>query len=111
MRSIGCKQSVFVSCASETVSDLAQDYSVIIYQSLGMSGHMPLLMYALYVVVGASVNYIAAFCMDPLGRRPLFRKFVYLAFTKSLMRDSNGLHRNHGHHEHHDSNGSFIRRY
>jgi hypothetical protein len=40
-----------------------------------MSGHMPLLMYAVYVVVGASVNYIAAFCMDRIGRRPLFREF------------------------------------
>lgn len=31
-------------------------------------------MYAIYVVVGSTVNYIAAFCMDPVGRRPLFCK-------------------------------------
>jgi MFS family permease len=48
------------------------NYGVLLYQGLGMSGHMPLLMYAIYVVVGASVNIIAAFIMDRVGRRPLF---------------------------------------
>lgn len=42
------------------------------YQGLGMTGSLPLLMYAIYVVVGASVNIIAAFIMDKVGRRPLF---------------------------------------
>ena len=50
------------------------DYGVLLYQGLGMTGSMPLLMYALYVVVGASVNIIAAFIMDKVGRRPLFCK-------------------------------------
>lgn len=48
------------------------NYSVILYQGLGMSGSMPLLMYAVYVVVGASVNVVAAFVMDRIGRRRLF---------------------------------------
>ena len=40
---------------------------------------MPLLMYAIYVVVGASVNIVAAFIMDRVGRRPLFCKYPYSA--------------------------------
>ncbi|CAK7228951.1 hypothetical protein SCUCBS95973_007056 [Sporothrix curviconia] len=50
---------------------VVNNYSVLIYENLGMSGSMPLLMYAVYVVVGASVNIIAAFIMDRVGRRPL----------------------------------------
>lgn len=48
------------------------DYGVLLYEGLGMTGSLPLLMYAVYVVVGASVNIIAAFIMDKVGRRPLF---------------------------------------
>ncbi|CAK7244215.1 MAG: hypothetical protein STHCBS139747_005750 [Sporothrix thermara] len=39
--------------------------------NLGMSGSMPLLMYAVYVAVGAAVNILAALVMDRVGRRPL----------------------------------------
>lgn len=59
--------------------------SVIIYENLGMSGSMPLLMYAVYVVVGASVNVVAALIMDRVGRRPLLcLGFLCTTITMSI---------------------------
>ncbi|OAL30531.1 hypothetical protein AYO20_08750 [Fonsecaea nubica] len=48
------------------------NYGVVLYQGLGMTGSMPLLMYALYIVVGLFFNIVSSLIMDKVGRRKLF---------------------------------------
>ncbi|VUC25612.1 unnamed protein product [Clonostachys rosea] len=48
------------------------NYSVIIYQGLGFSGHVPLLLSGIYTTIGALGNYVNALLADRIGRKPLF---------------------------------------
>jgi hypothetical protein len=44
-------------------------YSVVIYTNLGLKGYMPLLLYALYTMVGAIGNLGSLLTLDWTGRR------------------------------------------
>ncbi|KAL1888450.1 hypothetical protein Sste5346_009567 [Sporothrix stenoceras] len=48
------------------------NYSVVLYEGLGMKDSMPLLMYALYIVVGMIFNIVSSLIIDRVGRRTLF---------------------------------------
>jgi len=45
------------------------NFQVLIYESLGLSGYMPLLFYCIYALIGTIPNFISAICMDKVGRR------------------------------------------
>lgn len=47
------------------------NYQVLLYNGLGLYDEMPLLLYALYVTVAASMNIVSAFIIDKVGRRKL----------------------------------------
>ena len=51
-------------------------YSIIIYQSLGLTGSLPLLMYCIYVIVGTVANFMGTAIMDKVGRRKMFREYT-----------------------------------
>ncbi|OAL29224.1 hypothetical protein AYO22_02118 [Fonsecaea multimorphosa] len=55
------------------------NYLVRIFGTLGLKGVMPLLIYAVYTIVGTTAAFVACFTMDKFGRRKLFREFQ--AFT------------------------------
>lgn len=48
------------------------DYSVLIYQGLGQTGSMPLLLSGVYVTIGAMGNYVNSLLVDRVGRKALF---------------------------------------
>ncbi|KAF2502955.1 general substrate transporter [Lophium mytilinum] len=48
------------------------NYIVIVYQNLGLTGSMPLLLNAVYTCTGTSVTVLSSFIMDKVGRRRLF---------------------------------------
>lgn len=62
--------SCFVQYAANASGGLVINYySVIIYGNLGMTGHMPLLLYAFYTLVGAIGNLGSLLTLDWTGRR------------------------------------------
>ncbi|KXJ85143.1 general substrate transporter [Microdochium bolleyi] len=56
--------------ANSTGAMVIANYSVIIYNNLGLTGHMPLLLYAIYTMVGAIGNLGSLLTLDYIGRRP-----------------------------------------
>lgn len=44
------------------------NYSVILYNSLGLYGSLPLLLYALYLLWATFMNFVSALIVDRLGR-------------------------------------------
>jgi len=63
---------LFLMFASQSTGVLGiTNYTVIIYQSLGMTGQMPLVMYAIYTLIGTISTFVGAFIMDKFGRRRL----------------------------------------
>jgi MFS family permease len=62
--------SCFVQFAANSTGALVINYySVIIYGNLGVTGHMPLLLYAFYTMVGAIGNLGSLLTLDWTGRR------------------------------------------
>lgn len=62
--------SCFIQFAANATGGLVINYySVIIYGNLGLSGHMPLLLYAFYTMVGALGNLGSLLTLDWTGRR------------------------------------------
>ena len=60
----------FVQFAANSSGGLVINYySVIIYQNLGLSGYMPLLLYAIYTLIGALGNLFSLLTVDKTGRR------------------------------------------
>lgn len=49
-------------------------YLVLVAQSAGMTGSMPLLIYAIYVVIAVFFNFVNAAIIDWVGRRKMLRK-------------------------------------
>lgn len=45
---------------------------MLIYQGLGYSGSVPLLISGVYVTIGALGNYVNSLLIDRIGRKPLF---------------------------------------
>jgi hypothetical protein len=50
------------------------NYIVLISQTLGLTDSMPLLIYAIYILVACMGNWVGTYLSDKVGRRPLFRK-------------------------------------
>lgn len=51
-------------------------YLILVAQSMGMTGSMPLLIYAIYVVIAVSMNFVNVVIVDKVGRRILMREFL-----------------------------------
>jgi sugar porter (SP) family MFS transporter len=69
------RKRVFLSCfvqyaANATGGLVINYYSVIIYTNLGLKGYMPLLMYCIYTLIGATGNLFSLLTIDKTGRRP-----------------------------------------
>ncbi|KAH7014178.1 general substrate transporter, partial [Microdochium trichocladiopsis] len=74
--------SCYVQYAANSTGALViTNYSVIIYNNLGYTGHMPLLLYAFYTMVGAIGNLGSLLTMDFVGRRPS----LLIGFTGCLI--------------------------
>lgn len=56
-------------------------YLILEAEAVGLTGSMPLLIYAVYVVIAVSVNFLNAAIIDRVGRRRLIRK---LPFSKNF---------------------------
>jgi MFS family permease len=68
------RKRAFLSCyvqfaANSTGALVINYYSVVIYGNLGLKGYMPLLLYALYTLVGAIGNLGSLLTLDWTGRR------------------------------------------
>lgn len=62
--------SCYVQFAANSTGALViTNYSIIIYNNLGLTGHMPLLLYAFYTMVGAIGNLGSLLTLDWTGRR------------------------------------------
>jgi hypothetical protein len=67
---------LFLMFATQSAGILGiTNFIILITQSLGMSGSMPLLMYAVYTIVATMFNFVGSFFMDKIGRRRMMRKF------------------------------------
>ncbi|KAH8698760.1 general substrate transporter [Talaromyces proteolyticus] len=63
----------FIQFASQSTGVLGiNNFSILIYQSLGMGGRMSLIMYGLYAIVGTGANWIVGLTVDRVGRRTSF---------------------------------------
>lgn len=51
------------------------NYIVLISQTLGLTGSMPLLIYAVYILVACMGNWLGTYLSDKIGRRPLVREY------------------------------------
>lgn len=77
--------AMFIMFATQSTGCLGiTTFQVIIYESLGLTGPMPLLMYGVYVTVAAIFNYCGAASVDRVGRRRLLR-MSYLLVTIGLL--------------------------
>ncbi|KAK0392586.1 hypothetical protein NLU13_2081 [Sarocladium strictum] len=68
------RKRAFLSCyvqfaANSTGGLVINYYSIVIYGNLGLTGYMPLLLYALYTLVGAVGNLGSLLTLDWTGRR------------------------------------------
>ncbi|RDW61604.1 MFS sugar transporter [Coleophoma crateriformis] len=69
------RKRAFLACfvqfaANATGALVINYYSVIIYQQLGLTGSIPLLMYCIYTLIGALGNLFSLLTIDRTGRRP-----------------------------------------
>lgn len=70
------RKRAFLSCfiqyaANATGGLVINYYSVIIYENLGLTTYMPLLMYCIYTLIGALGNLFSLLTVDKTGRRPV----------------------------------------
>ena len=64
---------------------VAIDYSVLLYEGLGFTGAIPLLLAAAYVTVACCGNFINSLLVDRVGRTRLLRESLVV----DLMTESN----------------------
>ncbi|KAF2268929.1 MFS sugar transporter [Lojkania enalia] len=69
------RKRAFLSCfvqyaANATGALVINYYSVIIYENLGLTTYLPLLMYCIYTLIGALGNLFSLLTVDKTGRRP-----------------------------------------
>lgn len=70
---------MFITFAAQSTGTLGiTNFAVIIYEDLGMTGYMPLLMYCIYILEASAFNFIGAAFLDKIGRRRMFRKSISL---------------------------------
>jgi sugar porter (SP) family MFS transporter len=59
----------FVQCIAQSTGVLViNNYSVLLYQSLGLKGSLPLLLYAVYATWAAFLNWVGSVLVDRIGR-------------------------------------------
>jgi MFS family permease len=59
----------FVQCIAQSTGVLViNNYSVLLYQSLGLTGSVPLLLYAVYASWAAFLNWVGSVVVDRIGR-------------------------------------------
>lgn len=64
---------IFLLFASQSTGVLGiGNYAVLVYQNLGFSGSIPLLMNAAYTCLGTLMTVVSSFIMDKIGRRKMF---------------------------------------
>lgn len=61
------------------IVDRVPVYIVSLYQNLGLTGGVPLILGAAYVTVATISNFVGALLLDKVGRKPLLSKFVCLS--------------------------------
>lgn len=67
--------AIFLMFATQSTGALGiTGFQVVIYEALGLTKSMPLLMYGVYVTVAAFFNYFGAWSVDKVGRRRMFCK-------------------------------------
>lgn len=59
-------------------------YAVQLYQNLGETGSIPLILGATYVTVAAISNFVGALIMDKLGRINLLSEQIFTLFAPIL---------------------------
>ncbi|KAF2793218.1 MFS sugar transporter [Melanomma pulvis-pyrius CBS 109.77] len=69
------RKRAFLACyiqyaANATGGLVINYYSVIIYENLGLTTYLPLLMYCIYTLIGALGNLFSLLTIDKTGRRP-----------------------------------------
>ncbi|KAJ9609817.1 hypothetical protein H2200_006146 [Cladophialophora chaetospira] len=65
--------TIFIQFAAQSTGILGiANFLILIFSSLGMSGVMPLLLYAIYTTIGTTCVAIAIFTVDRVGRRTMF---------------------------------------
>ncbi|KAL6246482.1 hypothetical protein RBB50_006719 [Rhinocladiella similis] len=65
--------ALFIQFAAQSTGILGiSNYLVLIFGSLGMTGVMPLVIYALYTSVGTFFVFVAIYTVDRVGRRTMF---------------------------------------
>jgi hypothetical protein len=67
------------------------NFQIIIYNSLGLKGYLPLLFYCMYTIVGTVPNFISATVMDRIGRRRLLREFLAFQIIKHFCQGADGV--------------------
>lgn len=69
---------LFILFASQSTGVLGiGNYKILIYQSLGLKGSLPILLNAVYTCTGAAMVMVGSAIMDKTGRRILFRKLTF----------------------------------
>ncbi|KAK7887649.1 hypothetical protein LTR67_009550 [Exophiala xenobiotica] len=64
--------AIFIQFASQSTGILGiSNYLILIFGSLGMSGAMPLIVYAVYSTVGTFTVFVAIYTVDRIGRRTM----------------------------------------
>ncbi|KAE8846121.1 hypothetical protein HRS9139_00688 [Pyrenophora teres f. teres] len=68
------RKRVYMSCfiqyaANATGALVINNYSIIMYKNLGLTGYLPLLMYCVYTLIGALGNLFSLLTIDKTGRR------------------------------------------
>lgn len=60
-------------------------YLILEAELVGLKGSMPLLIYAVYVVVAISMNFVNAVLLDKVGRKKLLREYPSINVAQSLL--------------------------
>jgi len=64
--------AIFLLFATQSTGILAiGNFQILLYNSLGLKGWLPLLFYCMYALIGTAPNFISATFMDRIGRRRL----------------------------------------
>jgi hypothetical protein len=72
---------LFLMFATQSAGILGiTNFVILITESLGLTGSMPLLMYAVYTIVATIPNFISSAVMDRIGRRTLLRTLLFSTY-------------------------------
>lgn len=84
--------TIFLLFATQCTGILAiGNLQVLLYNSLGLTGWLPLLFYAMYTLIGTIPNFLCSIFMENIGRRKLLRKSMALGQQECANRNSHGI--------------------